>query len=572
MLAEGSSPTAFEYWRGLVLALAPASLMLLVGALGYLAAAQRSASLDDVRHAHVVEAELHLLRAELRDVEAEQRAFLLAASDAALAAYNAAKQAYHRTHDTLKARIRDPGQAARLDSLGNRVDAWLQVLDANVKARVAHEKEVPEAIARGGRAAAIMADIESRLDVMAEAEAEILAHRAGVARGKYRVLLGVVVGGTLGAGILATLAALWYSRSLSALRRLNAAVSSVAQEWARTFDAIDLPIVVVGPDLRVRRLNAPAARLSERPVEVEAPARVEELGTTELWPAMSRAAAEVQASGQPRTTEVTLSPGGRRWELLASPAELWNVGSCAIIVARDLTPLLELQEALRAIDVTSAMGLVAGGVAHEVRNPLHAIIGIVAALEAKLGTDLTLRPFAEHLRQQVERVSHLMTDLLEYGRPSVPNLALSSLEECIVEALRRCEATAMSVGVRLVQDFACDLPRVALDRERIGRAIENLALNAIQHTPPGKLVTVSTALRHRYGQAYVECTVRDRGPGFLPEELADMFRPFKSRRAGGTGLGLPVAQRIAHEHGGTLSAANDSTGGAVLRLTLPVPA
>jgi signal transduction histidine kinase len=101
-------------------------------------------------------------------------------------------------------------------------------------------------------------------------------------------------------------------------------------------------------------------------------------------------------------------------------------------------------------------------------------------------------------------------------------------------------------------------------------AFRNLIDNALQYAPRGSAVTVTTRLIEDDGSARVECAVSDSGPGFQPDELPQVFEPFFTRRRGGTGLGLALVQRIAHEHGGSAEARNRDGGGAVVTLKLPV--
>jgi signal transduction histidine kinase len=105
-----------------------------------------------------------------------------------------------------------------------------------------------------------------------------------------------------------------------------------------------------------------------------------------------------------------------------------------------------------------------------------------------------------------------------------------------------------------------------MDAARLMQAFENLIINAIQHSKSGSEVFVEV---RRNGE-FIECAVRDRGPGFHPDDLPRVFEPFFTRRRGGTGLGLAIVQRIIEEHGGTLHAANGESGGAIVSVRFPI--
>jgi signal transduction histidine kinase len=165
-----------------------------------------------------------------------------------------------------------------------------------------------------------------------------------------------------------------------------------------------------------------------------------------------------------------------------------------------------------------------------------------------------------------------MQDLLEYGRPSGPQLAPGSLSEVLAAAIATCLPQAAAAGVTLEQRVSSELCRLALDRGRLHQVFQNLIQNGIQHCREGGVVTVSAHRVEDSAASWIRCTVEDSGRGFLAEDLPRVFEPFFTRRRGGTGLGLAIAQRIVEEHGGTIAAANRPGGGAVVTLLLPCAA
>lgn len=353
-------------------------------------------------------------------------------------------------------------------------------------------------------------------------------------------------------------------------RKLRDLIAAAATEWTEIIDAIAFPIMVVGPDLRIRRCNAAAAELGGIPVRELAARSLRGVGGAEPWHMMARLAEEVVASAVGRSAQVSGDDGGlKHWELTATPMVLRGTGQCAIVMCRDVTATVELAAALRDTHVMAATGLVASGVAHEVRNPLHGMEAIIAALEVRARPEDGLAPFLEHLRRQINRVSGLMQELLEYGRPAPLEMALAAVEDVIRDGVQRCEDTARRGEVNLQAIFGRDLPLVLVDQERMVRVIENLVRNGIQHTPPGGVVQVVATEERAARGAQIRCEVKDSGPGFAEEDLPRVFEPFHTRRRGGTGLGLSIALRTVREHGGTLAAGNREAGGAVVSLTLP---
>ena len=228
-----------------------------------------------------------------------------------------------------------------------------------------------------------------------------------------------------------------------------------------------------------------------------------------------------------------------------------------------------LQTALRRTEIMAAMGALVGGVAHEVRNPLFGMTATLDALEARCGEREEIEPYLGVLRGELNRLSELMRDLLEYGKPYSITLTPGSIAEAISEAVEACSPLARSAEVTTITAGAPADALVPMDRVRFRQVFENLIRNAIQISPRGGVVTVATRVVQAEDGSWVECSVTDQGPGFREEDLSNIFDPFFSRRPGGTGLGLSIVQRVVEEHGGTVTAANRPEGGAVLTVWFP---
>jgi signal transduction histidine kinase len=215
------------------------------------------------------------------------------------------------------------------------------------------------------------------------------------------------------------------------------------------------------------------------------------------------------------------------------------------------------------------MGALVAGVAHEVRNPLFSISATVDAMEAGA------RPqgdFAEHLgllRSQVGRLTRLMQDLLDYGKPSELHPRSTRLESVLSRAVRACDTLAQERKVGVELSFAADLPALNADATRLEQVCQNLIANALQHSAAGSVVWVAASLAAEDAPPSLVCTVEDAGPGLPPGQLARVFDPFFTRRKGGTGLGLSIVQRLVEAHGGFVRAENREGGGARFVVRLP---
>ncbi|HEX6285639.1 MAG TPA: ATP-binding protein, partial [Pyrinomonadaceae bacterium] len=169
------------------------------------------------------------------------------------------------------------------------------------------------------------------------------------------------------------------------------------------------------------------------------------------------------------------------------------------------------------------------------------------------------------------RLTVLMEELLEYGKPFRGELFLVPLEELVNRSIRACMPAAEVAQVKLESNVEEGLPKIRIDRRRLSKVFVNLIENAIQHSPASSVVRVEARRVLEGNYDWVECAIKDSGAGILEQDIAKIFEPFFSKRRGGTGLGLAIAQRIMQEHGGKLIAGNNPDGGACMIARFPTP-
>ena len=239
-------------------------------------------------------------------------------------------------------------------------------------------------------------------------------------------------------------------------------------------------------------------------------------------------------------------------------------------IARDIRERKQAEEELRRGQTMAALGSLVAGVAHEVRNPLFGISSTLDAFEARFAERTDHRPYVAVFREQLDRLTSLMNDLLEYAKPGGGELAYGPIEPVVEQALTACTPIAELARVVLESRIAPGLPTLRMDAKRLSQVFRNLVENGVQHSPAGGEVRVGAAVVRRGGETRVECVVEDKGPGFRAEDLPHLFEPFFTRRHGGTGLGLSIVYRIVTDHGGTIVARNRPGGGACITVGLPV--
>jgi PAS domain S-box-containing protein len=354
-------------------------------------------------------------------------------------------------------------------------------------------------------------------------------------------------------------------------KRLEADLRRAAVEWRQTFDGLPLGVLVVDGEGRVVRANRTAVEHSGRASWadlIDAP--LAEIGPGETWRALGELVGAMRAGGRPAAREVTDSVTDTTWVVSASPLATDRDGPGRVVLNfQDVSETVRLKEQLRQSETMAAIGSIVAGVAHEVRNPLFSISATLDAFESRFRETEGYAKYMSVLRGEIGRLTTLMKDLLEFGRPSELELGECDLREVASAAALACEPLLRRRGVEAVgPDESLALPPVLADRGRMTQVLRNLIENAAHYSPPGGRVEVSLGLGGGEDGDWVECAVRDSGPGFSPEDLEQLFEPFFTRRRGGTGLGLSIVQRIVYDHGGDVFAQNHPEGGAVVIVRL----
>jgi PAS domain S-box-containing protein len=362
----------------------------------------------------------------------------------------------------------------------------------------------------------------------------------------------------------------------SELRQSERAFRDSASLLQATLDSTADGIMAVDLKGRIVELNLQLMKMWQIPERLIDPPQSEEILTFALKyleePDRMRARLrEIYAQPDAESKDVAILRDGRVFEVYSQPQRTGGETVGRVWSCRDVTESRRLEKERARLQIVGALGHLVGALAHEVRNPLFAITATLETIEAGLADHPS--PFFQqaiaNLREPTRRLSELMADLLEYGKPPSTALAESSLIEIVSQAVSDCARLAAERGVRMSTRLNGWEPRVGAVRPRLLIALHNLIQNAIQHTPRGGEVTVEVEEFELAGSPWVRCRFLDSGTGFRAEDLSRIFEPFFTRRRGGTGLGLSIVQRIVEEHGGRVCAGNRPEGGAVMTLELP---
>src|ERR1700730_5601669 len=231
-----------------------------------------------------------------------------------------------------------------------------------------------------------------------------------------------------------------------------------------------------------------------------------------------------------------------------------------------LGELRETQETLVRKEKLAMLGLLAGGVGHELRNPLGVMTNAVYYLGAVLKeAPIEVREYLDILRTQIRLSEKIVGDLLDFARIRPPQYESVSVKQIVDEQLLRAGTLE---GVSVKHDFPPDLPFVRVDRVQIGQVVLNLIMNALQ-AMNGHGANLTFRGRHT-GAGFVRLDVIDTGTGITPNQMRRLFEPLFTTKARGIGLGLAVSRGLVQANGGAISA--DSTPGAGTTMSVSLPA
>ncbi len=236
-------------------------------------------------------------------------------------------------------------------------------------------------------------------------------------------------------------------------------------------------------------------------------------------------------------------------------------------VERAHAEVLKTQKQLMQSEKMAAIGQLAAGLAHEIYNPLNVISGFTELLlKQQSGGTSESRRHLEEIYRETGRCQALIAELLRFAKPKQPDRAPADLGATLKETLSLVQAQARSQGVAVSLDLPEGLPEVVADRDQIKQVFLNLLLNACQAMPSGGELSA----RGYVAGGSVRFEIKDTGAGIDPRDLDDIFNPFFTTKADGTGLGLALSYAVVESHNGSLTVKSEPGKGAVFTLSLPL--
>jgi PAS domain S-box-containing protein len=255
-----------------------------------------------------------------------------------------------------------------------------------------------------------------------------------------------------------------------------------------------------------------------------------------------------------------------------------------IISFRDISLIKQMQAEVLRMDRLASLGVLASGIAHEIRNPLAGIKTVAQTLEEDIDPNDNRREYVARIVRQVNRMDDLLKTLFSYARPKSPVPSKCRLQDIVNEVNALMQQRLEKGGIAFVENYAHDLPPVYVDFQQIQQVFINLFLNAIDAMPSGgkltvvarpKLTNLQRVDRRRYVSPnnrawYAEVCVSDTGEGIPAENLQAIFDPFFTTKPQGSGLGLSIVYRIIEEHRGDIHVDSEPGKGTTFTMLLPI--
>jgi len=237
-----------------------------------------------------------------------------------------------------------------------------------------------------------------------------------------------------------------------------------------------------------------------------------------------------------------------------------------VLILRDLREIRRLEDEIRRQEKLAAMGGLAAGVAHEVRNPLSSIKALATFFSGQFEAGSEAKDAAEVMIQEVDRLNRVITELLEFARPSDLKRELHDIGLLLSRSTQLIQQDATNQQIHVELHLEKDLGAVWIDPDRLSQCLLNLFINALQAMENGGTLTVRCRTS---GTNQIRITVQDTGPGIPQDQLKHIFEPYFTTKKRGTGLGLAIVYKIIEAHRGQIAVESTMGRGTSFMITIP---
>jgi nitrogen-specific signal transduction histidine kinase len=235
---------------------------------------------------------------------------------------------------------------------------------------------------------------------------------------------------------------------------------------------------------------------------------------------------------------------------------------------KDMTEARKLEQRLQQSERLKALGTLAAGIAHEIRNPLATINFNTQMLQRELSLDTAQRQMFEDINIEIKKMDRIVQQVLHFAKPREPQFLPNQLNEVVAYCHDLSKAYVRKTNVEVSVELTEGIPLLVMDFNQISQVVMNLLLNAIEAMPGGGKIALTTHLQE--DPTAVVLQVSDTGPGIMEEDKDHIFDPFFTRKPEGTGLGLSISRQILDKHGAVVELESAAGVGTTFRLVFPV--
>lgn len=381
---------------------------------------------------------------------------------------------------------------------------------------------------------------------------------------RTRYNLAITIVGFLGVAFMVAYLSEKLMSAREELVRRQRAFARLQYLYANVIASMSSGLLTADSRQRVTFLNAPGAEMLGLDPAAITGRPFAELNLPFDWVSVSKRA----RGREPYRAETELERGGIIRVLGYSLRVLEGADGDegTLILFQDLTDVKKLERRARFNEQLAAVGELAAGIAHEIRNPLASISGSVQVLSSELSVGSTERRLMDIIVSESNRLSGILEEFLRFVRPQERRVARFDVATTVAEVM---EIFRLSDEVSDAHTIAIDVspPSSILsgDRDQIRQIVYNVAKNAVRAMDAGGKLTVSG--REEAGQYVIRFA--DTGRGMSPDELARLFTPFSTAFDGGTGLGMAIVRRIVEDHGGSIDVESHAGEGTTVTIHLP---
>ncbi len=226
--------------------------------------------------------------------------------------------------------------------------------------------------------------------------------------------------------------------------------------------------------------------------------------------------------------------------------------------------LEKLRESKKASERLATIGEFAAGIVHEIKNPLAGISGAIQVISSQLEEGDPRKEIMEEILKEIDSLEALAKDILAYARPSEPQKQEVSIIDVVEDSLRFIDPHYFE-NIKIEKDYG-DVPKVKVDPNQMRQVFQNIILNGLQAMKEGGRLKISVGKDN----GFVKVSVEDEGIGIPKEDLDKIFKPFYSTKESGSGLGLPIVQRIVEKHGGKIDVESEVGKGTKFTIYIPI--